>query len=206
MVDEPSQPAATHKVTLDLDDSDYTERAIAHPQDIGTSAGFRVGTLRELQRMSDELGRMSTDIEQLNDLIDRYRSPLYSLQGRDIVVIEVFLSLASIWAAFTLWHTPSLFETFPGSFHLIEAFEDNEADWGIFAGLSAILKISGLVTGLGGNQTWGRLLRYLGLSMSGVFWSLMGGGVLLSNPHTLFGFNSLLMGLFSWWSLLRLAK
>lgn len=200
-----SNPPPGRKVDIELNDADFAEYSAGHPSDASV-IGFRTGTLRELQHMSDELERLSGEVEQLNELLAKYRSPIYSLPHRDIVVIEVFLSLASIWAAFTLWHVPTLFESFPSAFRLIEAFEGNESAWAIFASGAALLKIVGIATCIFGDTTWGRIIRYAGLAMSGLFWSMMGGGVMLGNPNTLFGFNSLLMGLFSWWSLLRLVK
>jgi len=199
----PSNPG--HKVDIELNDADFAEHSADHPSDASV-IGFRTGTLRELQHMSDELTRLSGEVEQLNQLLEKYRSPLYTMPKRDIVVIEVFLSLASLWAAFTLWHNPQLFESFPSAFRLIEMIQGNEKSWAAFAVLGAFLKIIGIVTCIAGDPSWGRTIRYAGLAMSGVFWSTLGGGVMLGNPNTLFGFNSLLMGLFSWWSLLRLVK
>lgn len=200
-----SNPPSSRKVDIELNDADFAEHSADHPSDQSV-IGFRTGTLRELQHMSDELERLSGEVEQLNELLEAYRSPLYSLPNRDIVVIEVFLSLASIWAAFTLWHNPQLFESFPAAFRLIEMIQGNEKSWAVFALLAAALKVVGIATCVFGDTFWGRVVRYAGLAMSGLFWSMMGGGVMLGNPNTLFGFNSLLMGLFSWWSLLRLVK
>lgn len=201
----PSKPPSRGS-KIELDDEDFSDHTAIYPHEAASVANFRVGTLRELEHMASELGRLSGEVEQLNVLLDKYRSPLYSLPQRDIVVIEVFLALASTWAAFTLWSTPTLFESFPSAFRLIQAFEGNESRWAAFALMSALLKVAGITTSIISDQSWGRLIRFLGLAMSGLFWSLMGGGVMLGNPHTLFGFNSLLMGLFSWWSLLRLVK
>ena len=193
------------RIEIKLDDADFVEHSAEHPSDASV-IGFRTGTLRELQRMSDELVRMTADIEQLNGLLRKYRSPIYAISQRDVIVIELFLSLASLWAAFTLWHVPTLFESFPGAFRLIQMLQGNESVWATFALISAMTKIVGLTTSLTESNSWGRIARAVGLAMSGLFWSVMGGGVLLGNPNTLFGFNSLLMGLFSWWSLLRLVK
>jgi hypothetical protein len=199
------RPKPLLELPIESNYSDIEDNAASHPEDVGV-VGFRVVTLQKLQWMSDELVRMTSEVEQLNGLLRKYRSPLYMLSQRDVIVIEAFLSLASLWAAFTLWHVPTLFESFPGTFRLIEALHGSESSWALFAFIAAITKIIGLMTCLTSDTTWGRIARYVGLAMSGLFWSVMGGGVLLGNPNTLFGFNSLLMGLFSWWSLLRLVK
>jgi hypothetical protein len=203
---KPIPEMSPRRVQIDLNDDDFTHHVINAPDDAAGVAGFRVGTLRELQRMSDELQRMSADVEQLSALLEKYRSPLYVLGHREVVVLEVFLSLASLWAAFVLWHDPMLFESFPAAFRLVQAFEGNEQIWGAFAFVAAVTKLIGIIACVTRDPTWGRVVRYIGLAMSGVFWTVMGGGVMLGNPNTLFGFNSLLMGAFSWWSLLRLAK
>ena len=199
------RPKPTHKIDIEINDADYAEHSAEHPNDESV-VNFRVGTLRELQQMSDELQRLTAEVEELNGLLGKYQSSLYRLTQREIVVLEVFLSLASIWAAFTLWTNPSLFESSPLNFRVIEAFQGNEFGWAAFALAAALLKLVGIATCLTGDPSWGRTVRYVGLAMSGLFWSLLGGGVMLGNPHTLFGFNSLLMGIFSWWSLLRLVK
>jgi hypothetical protein len=193
------------KLPIELDGADFEDNAASCPVDVGV-VGFRVVTLQKLQWMSDELERMTSEVEQLNGLLRKYRSPFYMLSQRDVIVIEAFLSLASLWAAFTLWHVPTLFESFPDTFRLIEALAGSESSWALFAFVAAVIKIVGLMTCLTSDTPWGRIARYVGLAMSGIFWSVLGGGVLLGNPNTLFGFNSLLMGLFSWWSLLRLVK
>jgi hypothetical protein len=199
------RPKPPPKLNIELDDADFEGRAATHPEDVAV-VGFRVGTLRELQRMSDQLVSMTADIEQLTGLLRKYRSPLYVISRRDIVVIEIFLSLASLWAACTLWRVPTLFEQSPAAFSLIRMIAGRESSWALFALVAAVIKIIGLTACLTSDRGWGRIARYTGLAMSGLLWSVMGGGVLLGNPNTLFGFNSLLMGLFSWWCLLRLVK
>lgn len=199
------RPKPAHKIDIEINDADYAEHSSDHPNDESV-VGFRVGTLRELQQMSDELQRLTAEVEELNGLLNKYQSSVYRLSQREIAVLEVFLSLASLWAAFILWGSPSLFESSPATFRIIDAFHGNESSWAAFALVAGLLKLTGIATCITGDPSWGRTVRYVGLAMSGLFWSLMGGGVMLGNPHTLFGFNSLLMGLFSWWSLLRLVK
>ena len=172
---------------------------------------FRAGTLTELDRMGSELQRMASEVEQLNALLKEYRSPLNALRHDDIIVVEVFLTLSSIWAAFTLWTNPTLFDLFRSSFHFASSIESNERAWALVAATAALLKIIGILSVclMGLRSAVLRCARYGGLALSGMFWTIFGGSAVLGSSATtptLFGFPCLLMGLFAWWSLLRLAK
>jgi uncharacterized membrane protein len=197
--DPPRRPVA-----ITPDDSDFRSRVETGDRGI---VEFRVGTIRELDRMAHDLERMSIQIAELNELLRIARAPLYLLRQTDIVVIEILLSLSSLWATAVLWLSPYHFTGINAPYRSAIGLAGYERAWAAFALAAAAMKILGLALVYSRQDKRGSLIpRCIGLAMSGFFWCLMSGTTLIANPDTLFAFSGLLMGLVAWWSVLRLAR
>lgn len=160
-----------------------------------------------------ELGavRQLLDIEAtLRDIdkrLSRSRAWHIWLRRADIQVLEITLTLSSIWAAYVLFTGPSNFHTFPSAFDLAERLAGHESTWGGAATVAAVAKVMGTaMTPVGTLHTLGVRLRVIGLALSGAFWLVLGVGTLWGNPDTLFGFSGgIMMGVLALWSAVRVA-
>lgn len=193
----------THSI-ITPDDADFHESITAGDK---TVIEFRVGTIRELDRMARDLEKMTREIVDLSELLRKARAPFYLLRQTDITVIEIFLSLSSIWAFLILVFSPFHFSGQESNYRNILGLSGRENFWAAFAFIAALMKLFGLsLVYLRKKKDSSLIPRYIGLSMSGVFWCLMGASTIVGNPDTLFGFTGFLMGIVAWWSVLRLTR
>lgn len=126
--------------------------------------------------------------------------------GTEPYLVEVYLSVASLWAAFVLFTPPSNFASFPMSFALVESIQGQESAWATMALVGAILKIIGLAIRLLlplRMTVTSYLMRSMGLAFSGFFWMLMGVSALVGNPDSLFSIWGPLTALAAWRTLVK---
>jgi hypothetical protein len=121
-------------------------------------------------------------------------------------MMEILLTISSMWAFVVLETGPSNFATFSRTFLLMQDVMREEY-WGIFALIASALKATGVLLALvPRTAASGTVLRCFGLGMSAAFWSLAGFSTVVGNPDTLFGFNGILLGAAAWWSIVRLLQ
>lgn len=121
-------------------------------------------------------------------------------------LVEVYLSVASLWAAFVLFEPPSNFAAYPISFALVESIQGQESAWAVMALVGAILKITGLAIRLllpTRMTVTAYLMRSMGLAISGFFWMLMGASALVGNPDSIFPIWGPLTALAAWRTLVK---
>jgi hypothetical protein len=117
---------------------------------------------------------------------------------------EGLLILCSLWAGWTLTANPLNFPIRPEIFHVASLIQPNERVWGIFALISALTKIVGLLlTFIRRLFVFAVLLRCLGLSLSTLFWLIMGSSLLVGNPDSVFALPIITQGLSALWVLIR---
>lgn len=156
--------------------------------------GRDMSSFQQLEVIEKELALVSKRL--------RLAAVIIGLRRTDIPVIEVMLTLASIWAAVILATPPSNFAAFPAAFAWVNSLESQERFWACLAGFAAALKVVGLLI-TDRFPPAGGLFRCVGLAMSGMFWVTMALGAIWGNPDTLFAFAGLMWGILSWWSILR---
>ncbi len=168
------------------------------------------GIWRDEVKLHVFVGRDMTGQQTLTELkeIRRTLNGLVALASpyRNIRHIEIGLSLYSLWAAFVLLHPPSNFAAFPESFWLAKKMADHEQFWGLFAISAAGTKIVGIMLTKLNHYRPGALFRVIGLSMSGVFWTIMGISAVWGNLDTMFGGSGLIFGPLALWFALRVSK
>ncbi len=117
-------------------------------------------------------------------------------------VLEVMLTLSSSYAAIALATVDPGRGVWPGAYALPTSLPGSEIAWAIAFSVGAVCKIAGLML-----CTWkppkGFILRCIGLAISASLWATLGLARLMADPHTLFGAPILLLGVSSWWLLLR---
>lgn len=155
-------------------------------------------------RTADELERLQLVLTGIDTRLAQSNRWLLLLRSSDVRLIEIGVTINSLWASLVLLTGPSNFARFPNAFYLVDRLQEEESFWGWFALIAAALKILSLSSVFGYLKLPGaRYYRWTGLSMSGVFWCLMGASTLVGNPDTLFGFGGFMLGLASWWALVR---
>lgn len=155
-----------------------------------------------------ELSGIQARLRSIDSKLTAYSSFLLLLRLSDIYVLEILLILNSLWAAWVLMTGPSNFSAQPTAYQIMMGVSVNEGFWGIFALVSAAVKIAGISASylLGRKCIWCLTVRSIGLSMSGVFWCTVGITVMIGNPDSLFCFGAIVLGVFAWWSVIRLAR
>jgi PAS domain S-box-containing protein len=155
-------------------------------------------------------------IEKLNDiqqqLEDLNRTTasnwfFFGTKTSEVYTIEIAMILCSLWAYHALSAMPGNYFALTNNLQVVEILQNQTQFWAYFALMAALIKMLGFALKL----TEGKpgivfTLRTIGLSMSGVFWSLMGIGVLYGNPDTLFGFVGLIFGLVAWLFVLQIGR
>jgi hypothetical protein len=152
----------------------------------------------------DRLREIEHQLREINHRVGRLPAVVRYLRERDLWAIEVFLLISSCWAASVLLRPPSNFAQFPSAFGIAEMLSRNEQLWGYLVACAAGLKIIG-ITFYFKHRTIGVVLRCMGLACGGTFWCMMGLSTVIGNPDTLFGFAGFMMGVLSWWSILRVS-
>lgn len=136
-----------------------------------------------------------------NAFLDRMANRLVTSEQ---YLFEVTLTACSVWGAWVLFHPPSNFLVYPGSYKLLIAINPNEDFWAVLLTLGACLKFFGLhFCLLYRAHGLGLTCRILGLGISGFFWPIFGLSAYLNNPDTMAGVPIGIVGITAWWTLLR---
>lgn len=168
-----------------------------------SDAAERKRETAERQRELDRLREIERHLREMDRSVGRLPALVGYLRERDLWAIELFLLASSLWATFVLFRPPSNFANLP-TFDIAEMFTRNEILWAWLVASAATLKIIGGLCYFKYHTT-SVLLRSTGLAIGGAFWCLMGTSAIIGNPDTLFGFTGLMMGVLSWWSILRVS-
>lgn len=161
---------------------------------------------RDITQSLGSVREMDSQLVTIEKRLRRMSSSTARWHFSDAYMMEVYLILSSMWAAYVLSSGPSNFIMFPSSFAAPRYLMDNEGAWAAFAGIAAMFKLWGFIGQFifGQKSFFPFIANCLGFAMSGIFWLVMGGSSLYGNPDTLLGFSGALMGVFATWSLLRL--
>jgi len=89
-----------------------------------------------------------------------------------IPIIELFLSIISLWWAFICFVNPHLFDRLP-ELYLVFAEISQEKGWGCIFVVAASIKVLGILL----QKSW---MRRLGLTMSAFLYGLIASGFILS--------------------------
>jgi hypothetical protein len=162
----------------------------------------------ERERLNSELTALQMILTDINDRLQNNSKLVFLLRMRDIYVLEVLLIFNSCWAAYVLLSRPHLFFNNVGTFAIASLLLHNEWDWAKLALCAAALKAIGVAWALAVNKVnlFGIMIRLAGLCLSGVFWCTMGISSMVGNPDSIFSFGGVVMGIFAWWSVIRLVK
>lgn len=118
--------------------------------------------------------------------------------------VELIVTISSVWAAWKMLSGPSNYAFCPNDYALLVHFQLREQGAGFFAAIAALLMTIGLSGTLLGSclscSTW---FRCIGLAMGGVFWTVLGVSFVFGNPDSVAGVPFILMGISSWWTLIR---
>jgi len=89
-----------------------------------------------------------------------------------VPIIELFLSIISLWWAFICFTNNHLFDNLP-DFYIIFAEISQEFGWGCIFVLAAAIKVFGILL----KKSW---MRRLGLTMSAFLYGIISAGFILS--------------------------
>lgn len=128
----------------------------------------------------------------------------WSLLRLEQYAIEFFLSVSSVAASVALVRAPLDMRVAYGPyFSLLADITQDTRIWGVVVLGAALLKLAGLAACAFGQPNAGLPLRCMGLAISGTFWTIAGISAALANSITIGGIPMVLMGLSSWWLLVR---
>lgn len=157
--------------------------------------GRDVTDVRTMMRLTN----ISEQLQSIDAYLTTYR--LRSANWHLFTVLDVILSIASIWVGYILLTPPSNFEAFPKQFALIINITKSEQAWGAFALIAAGFKIGALIVRAYGSVYVATAARGIGRSMSGVLWTLIGTSYLIANPeYSVFGPIGIMFGNFALWA------
>jgi hypothetical protein len=127
----------------------------------------------------------------------------HRMEKLEAYAIEIVLALSNLWAAVALLsRTRDPFTAFQTAFALASRL-GSEEHWACVAFIAGATKLVGLGISPTRFVCTALVLRIGGLGISGAFWFLLGLSTIYGNPHTLFGFPIMLLGISAWWLLIR---
>jgi hypothetical protein len=118
----------------------------------------------------------------------------------DIRVIEFTHALLALWCAKCLFYPPDNFQANPRSFYLLQTFSGREQFWGWLVGCAGILELIGigLLFSFDGVAVLGWTLRVIGLSVTSMFFAMLGVSWTVGNWDNIAGPFILFSGIRGW--------
>ena len=128
----------------------------------------------------------------------------------DPYAIEGFTSLCSAWSAKCLLSNGHVFETTKDYYWLLKDLDTSQANWARFCIVACFLEALGVLLTVFPKsferKEVGFFLRLAGLSMSAIFWGIVGLSFVLANTDAIPSLPMLMVGCTAFWCIVRSPK